>query len=47
MSKQHGDKARFHRVRKQNIARRQKIRELREKLALSRAAAATEAPRAA
>jgi hypothetical protein len=34
MSKQSGDTARFHRVRKQNIARRLKVRELRLKLAL-------------
>jgi hypothetical protein len=33
MSKQHGDKARFHRIRKQNIARRLSVRELRDKLA--------------
>ena len=32
MSKSHGDKARFHRVRKQNTARRLRIRELRKKL---------------
>jgi hypothetical protein len=36
MSKSHGDKARFHRLRKQGIARRLKIRELRKKLALAR-----------
>jgi len=34
MSKQHGDKARFHRLRKQSIERRRKVRELRDKLAL-------------
>ena len=33
MSKTQGDKARFHRLRKQRIARRTKFRELREKLA--------------
>ena len=33
MSKQHGDKARFHRIRKQNIARRLSARELRDRLA--------------
>lgn len=33
MSKTQGDKARFHRLRKQRIARRTKVRELREKLA--------------
>jgi hypothetical protein len=33
MSKTHGDKARFHRLRKQNIARRLMVRELRLKLA--------------
>lgn len=32
MSKQNGDKARFNRIRKQNTARRLKVRELREKL---------------
>ena len=37
MSKQSGDTARFHRVRKQNIARRLKVRELRLKLALAAA----------
>jgi hypothetical protein len=34
MSKLHGDKARFNRLRKQNIERRRKARELREKLAM-------------
>jgi hypothetical protein len=34
MSKSHGDKARFHRMRKQAIARRLKVRELRKKLAI-------------
>jgi hypothetical protein len=34
MSKQHGDKARFHRLRKQSIERRRRVRELRDKLAL-------------
>lgn len=33
MSKLHGDKARFHRLRKQSIARRQMVRALRLKLA--------------
>ena len=32
MSKLHGDKARFHRIRKQNTARRARIRDLRKKL---------------
>jgi hypothetical protein len=41
MSKQHGDKARFHRVRKQSIARRLRIRELRKRLALARLVPAT------
>jgi hypothetical protein len=40
MSKLNGDKARFHRIRKQNLARRLKIRELRQKLALTAAHAA-------
>ena len=35
MSKVQGDKARFHRLRKQRIARRTKIRELRERLAVT------------
>ena len=35
MSKSHGDKARFHRLRKQSIARRLKVRELRKQLALA------------
>ena len=34
MSKMHGDKARFHRLRKQSIERRRRVRELRDKLAL-------------
>ena len=34
MSRQHGDKARFHRLRKQSIERRRKVRELRDRLAL-------------
>lgn len=42
MSKLNGDKARFHRIRKQNIARRSKIRELRQKLAMARSQAASE-----
>ena len=33
MSKMQGDKARYHRLRKQRIARRSKVRELRERLA--------------
>ena len=33
MSSKNGDKSRHHRIRKQNINRRLKIRELREKLA--------------
>ena len=39
MSKLNGDKARFHRLRKQSIARRQMVRELRLKLASAAAAA--------
>ena len=39
MSRQHGDKARFHRLRKQSIERRRKVRELRDKLALAAAPA--------
>jgi hypothetical protein len=35
MSKLSGDKARFHRIRKQNIVRRRKIWELRQKLAVA------------
>ncbi len=35
MSRLHGDKARFHRLRKQSIERRRKVRELRDKLALA------------
>jgi hypothetical protein len=38
MSRQHGDKARFHRLRKQSIERRRKVRELRDRLALAPAA---------
>jgi hypothetical protein len=38
MSKQSGDTARFHRVRKQNTARRLKSRELRIRLAAAAAA---------
>ena len=37
MSRQHGDKARFHRLRKQSIERRRKVRELRDRLALAQA----------
>jgi len=40
MSKLHGDTARAHRIRKQNIARRSKIRDLRHKLDLAAATAA-------
>ena len=40
MSKQSGDTARAHRIRKQNIARRLKVRELRVKLALAAVPAA-------
>jgi hypothetical protein len=39
MSKVSGDTARFHRIRKQKIARRLKVRELRVKLAAEAAAA--------
>jgi hypothetical protein len=35
MSSKNGDKARHHRIRKQNIARRLMVRELQEKLALA------------
>ena len=35
MSRQHGDKARFHRLRKQSIERRRKVRELRDRLSLA------------
>jgi hypothetical protein len=35
MSKQCGDTARFNRIRKQNTARRLKVRELQQKLALA------------
>jgi hypothetical protein len=35
MSKLSGDKARFHRIRKQNTARRLKVREMQQKLALA------------
>jgi hypothetical protein len=41
MSKLHGDKARFHRLRKQSIARRLKARELRKKLAVAKLTPAT------
>ena len=40
MSKQHGDKARFHRIRKQNTARRLRVRELQHKIDLAAAEAA-------
>jgi hypothetical protein len=40
MSKQKGDKARFHRIRKQNIRRRASIAALRVKLAAASALAA-------
>jgi hypothetical protein len=43
MSKHSGDMARAHRVRKQNIARRMKVRELRIKLGLAEAPAADSA----
>jgi hypothetical protein len=39
MSKLRGDSARAHRIRKQNIARRAKIRDLRQKLDLAASAA--------
>ena len=42
MSKTSGDTARAHRIRKQNIRRRARIRELRAALAAKKAAAATE-----
>ena len=42
MSKTCGDTARFHRIRKRNIARRLMVRQLREKLVL----AATDAAKA-
>jgi hypothetical protein len=35
MSSKNGDKARHHRIRKQNLARRVMVRELQEKLALA------------
>ncbi|MGD1095703.1 MAG: hypothetical protein ABSB35_27380 [Bryobacteraceae bacterium] len=37
MSKQCGDTARFNRIRKQNTARRLKVRELQQKLAIAAA----------
>jgi hypothetical protein len=37
MSSKNGDKARHHRLRKKNIARRLMVRELQEKLALASA----------
>jgi len=43
MSRQNGDKSRFHRIRKQNIARRLSVRELRQRLALAKASAANAA----
>ena len=43
MSKTCGDTARFNRIRKQNIARRLMVRELRLKLAAAAAAAAAPA----
>jgi len=43
MSKQCGDKTRFHRIRKQNTARRLKVREIQQKLALDHAAASLSA----
>ena len=45
VSKHTGDKARFHRIRKQNTARRQMVRELRQRLSL--AVAPAPAPAAA
>ena len=39
MSRQNGDKSRFHRIRKQNIARRLSVRELRQKMGLAKAPA--------
>jgi hypothetical protein len=50
MSKRNGDKARFHRIRKQKIARRLSIRELRDSIAAGKAtasAAATKSDKAA
>jgi hypothetical protein len=41
VSKYSGDKARAHRIRKQNIARRLKIRILREQLAAAKTSATT------
>ncbi len=41
MSKQCGDKARFHRIRKQNTARRLKVREMQQRLALAAEHSAT------
>jgi hypothetical protein len=40
VSKTHGDKARFHRLRKQNIKRREMVRELRITLAATATATA-------
>jgi hypothetical protein len=40
MSSKNGDKARHHRIRKQNVARRLMVRELQEKLALASAPSA-------
>jgi hypothetical protein len=45
VSKLHGDKARFHRIRKQNIARRLKVRELRQALTAAKVPAAGVAPK--
>ncbi len=39
MSRQNGDKARFHRIRKANSLRRKKTRELRQQMRLSADAA--------
>lgn len=39
MSKQHGDKARYGRLRKEGIARREKLRLLRKQLAEAKSAA--------
>jgi len=41
MSSRNGDKARFHRIRKQKVARRQSVRELRLALAVAAPVPAT------
>jgi hypothetical protein len=43
MSSKNGDKARHHRLRKKNIARRLMVRELQEKITLASAASAVAA----